>query len=357
VNRRPPAATTTSLVICTLDRPASVGRLLEALRHQVQPPQEVLVIDASTDGATADVVDSARAGWPGDGLRHVDARADRGLTRQRNVGIAASTGEVVAFLDDDTVPDPGYTAELLACFDRHPDAVGVGGTIVEDGWVPSTGPARSGWYQADGQERAEGARWRLRRRLGLDAGAPPGTMPPSGHGRPIAFLPPSGEDHQVEFLMGGASAWRRTLLDDCRFDPGFEGYGLYEDLELCLAAGERGALYVAGAARLRHEHAAEARPDPGRYGRMVVVNGWYVWRRRWPRPRPADRLRWWATTAVLAACRLPDGRDGRREAAGRMAGMLRTVPCELSPARAQRRYAQHSRVATLVPADGGPPRG
>lgn len=335
---------TLSLVICTLERPAAVERLLAALRHQERPADEVLVVDASGDGQTAAVVQAAARGWPGTLRHHAADEEDRGLTRQRNVGLAATSGALVAFLDDDTVPDPGYLAALVACFEQHADAVGVGGVITEAGWRPAgTGPRRRGWYRRDGWERPEGLRWRVRRALGLAADAP-GRMPPAGHGRAIAFLPPDGRDHEVEFVMGGASAWRRTTLERHRFDPGFAGYGLYEDLDLCLSAGHDGAIYVAGRATLAHEHAPEGRPDHRRYGAMVVTNGWYVWRRRWPRPRRADRARWWATTLVLAACRAAGGRDGIEEAGGRLGAMAGTLPCELSRRAVRRRYAGHDHV-------------
>ena len=334
---------TLSVVVCTLHRPEAVRRVLAALAEQEVVADEVLVVDASDDDRTAAVVASA-AGPPGLAHRPVGPEG-RGLTRQRNVGIERSSGDLVAFLDDDTVPEPRYVAELLACFERHPDAAGVGGTIVEADWRRARAARTpSGWYRSGDWERPEGARWRLRRRLGLDGGLPPGWMPPGGHGRPVAFLAPDGADHEVEFVMGGASAWRRPVLLAHRFDPGFEGYGLYEDLELCLRAGAEGPLHVAGAARLAHHHAPEARPDHRRYGRMVVDNGWYVWRRRWPEPRIADRLRWWATTIVLALCRAAGGAAGRAEAAGRLAALPGTLACELSPAHARRRYAAHEHV-------------
>lgn len=337
--------TTMAVVVCTLDRPAAVGRLLEALAAQERPADEVLVVDASSGSATAEVVEAAGCGRPGDPRHRAVAPEDRGLTRQRNVGLAATSGELVVFLDDDTVPDPDYLAELEACFARHPDAVGVGGTIVEAGWRPARpGRPEPGWYRQGGWERPEGARWRLRRALGLAGRLPPGWMPPSGHGRPVAFLPPDGEDHRVEFVMGGASAWRRSVFDRHRFDPAFEGYGLYEDLDLCTTVGVDGPLYVAGAARLRHLHAPEGRPDHRRYGRMVVENGWYVWRHRWPQPGPADRVRWWATTAVLAACRAAGGPGGRAEARGRLAGMAAALRCEVSPAAVRRHYGDHDHV-------------
>jgi GT2 family glycosyltransferase len=336
-----------SLVVCTLDRPEATARLLRALREQDRPADEVLVVDASQDDRTAAVVAEAGVGWPGV-LRHRPARgAERGLTRQRNVGLAETTGTLVAFLDDDTVPDPGYVGALVRCFERHPEAVGVGGVIVEAGWRRAGGPRRPGWYRTGGWERREGLRWTLRALLGLGAGAA-GQMPESGHGRPVAFLPPDGQDRVVEFVMGGASAWRRPTLERHRFDPGFAGYGLYEDLDLCISAGADGPLVVAGDATLSHHHAPEGRPDHRRYGRMVVVNGWYVWRRRWPHPSRAARLRWWSTTALLAVCRAAGGAAGRAEARGRAAGMVAVLPCEHSRQAVRRRFVGHDHVEDVA---------
>jgi GT2 family glycosyltransferase len=342
-----------TLVVCTLHRPTSVRRLLEALEGQRRRPDEVLVVDASDDRSTEAVVADRAPTWGGT-LHHIAvAPEQRGLTRQRNLGVARAEGTLIAFLDDDTLPDPGYLAEVEACFGRHPEAAGVGGAIEDGSWQPFTDPETvpRGWYRAGGWARPEGQRWRLRRSLGLDAGLPPGWMPASGHGRPVSFLPPDSGDHIVEMLMGGVSTWRREVLDHHHFDPGFAGYGLYEDLDLCLRAAADGPLVLATAAQVRHEHAPEARPHPARYGRMVVQNGWYVWRRRWPHPGASDRFRWWATTTVLAAARATGRPDGLREAWGRCCGMAAVLPCEVSARAVRRRFGHHTGVDGLLPQD------
>ena len=318
-----PAKPELSLVVCTYRRPAAVAALLAALRGQTRRPDEVLVVDASPDAETEEVV---RSGPSLPGLRYEKAPPEhRGLTRQRNYGVARTNGEVVAFLDDDAVPAPEYCEEILACFERHPDAVGVGGFVEGVAWRRASGgePPLS-VFRLDGWERREDLRWRLRRILRLDPALSPGWMPPSGHGRPVGFLPPDGEDHPVESLLGCAMAWRRRVFDSVRFSPYFEGYGLYEDLDFCIRASRLGSIVLCTRARLRHEHAPAGRPDAFRYGMMVVRNGWFVWRRRWPQPKPADRLRWWATTFVLAGCRMAGG--GGRAALLETLGRLWAVP-------------------------------
>jgi len=296
------APPTFSLVVCTYRRPTAVGRLLDALALQTQLPQETLIVDASPDAATAAVV--AQRSLPG--LRHLPVPEEhRGLTRQRNWAVPKTRGDLVAFLDDDAVPEPDYLAEVVAAFARHPEASGIAGYVVTPGWRPAAASRAPLWvYRWGDWERREDLRWRLRRLLGLVEAAPPGMIPPSGHGRSLGFVPPDGEDHDVEMVIGAAMSWRREVLETVRFSSFFEGYGLYEDLDFAIRARVHGPIVLATRARVRHDHEPAGRPSAFRYGRMVVRNGWLVWRRRWPQPPLGARCRWWATTLVLAGCQL-----------------------------------------------------
>ena len=321
---------TLALVICTYQRPEAILRLLRALEHQTRPPEEVLVVDGSEDDSTETAMKQLEpdAGHAGPRYLRVEPQ-DRGLTRQRNVGIARTSGSLVAFLDDDTIPEPSYFAEILACFDRHEDAVGIGGYVTGVEWTRAVASHRKSLetFRLDGWQRREDYRWRARRLLGLTDAMSPGCMPPSGHGRPQSFLPPDRRDHSVEFLLGAATTWRRSVTDQVEFSPFFDGYGLYEDLEFSTRARAHGSLVVCGAARLEHCHEPLGRPNAFRYGHMVARNGWYVWRQRWPQPGLLDRLRWWATSILRAGIRLVEplfGRGGGAallDAAGRFTGL------------------------------------
>lgn len=320
-----------SLIVCTYRRPASVVRLLDAIAAQEQRPDEVLIIDGSPDDKTAKAVAALAADTPTP-TYHAVGPNERGLTRQRNVGLSKAAGELIAFLDDDTVPERAYFRHILACFAAHPQAIGVGGyPINEVAWQPVQRPHERpplGVFRQGGWERREDYRWRLRKLLGLASPAPPGWMPPSGHARPLGCLPPDGDSHRVEFLFGGASTWRREALAATRFSPYFAGYGLYEDLDFCLRIRDQGELYLCTAAHLHHLHDPAGRPASLRYGSMVVRNGWLVWRRRWPHPSHRDRLRWWAVTLLLTLCRLADALRGAgsraalAEAMGRSWGIM-----------------------------------
>lgn len=322
-----------SLIVCTYRRPSQVRSLLRSIVEQTRQPDEILVVDASTDGETDETVRSFRDDDRFQDLKYYRVTAeDRGLTRQRNYGIARARGDIIAFLDDDTILEASYFEETIACFDRHPDAVGVGGYIANEvKWSPANGRAAGlSLFRWGEWERREDFRWRLRKLLGLTSPLPPGWMPPSGHGRPIGFLPGDGKDYQVEFIMGGASAWKAKILGTHRFSAFFEGYGLYEDMDFCVRAVCDGPIFVCTRARLDHFHAEAGRPNYFRYGEMVVRNGWVVWRRRWPQPGLVDRTKWWSITLLLAMCRLADTRgpsklDGLKEAAGRLCGAAQVI--------------------------------
>ena len=63
----------------------------------------------------------------------------------------------MAFLDDDTIPEPGYFAEILACFERHPEAVAVAGHITNEvEWTAANGkPASLSVFRCGEWERRE----------------------------------------------------------------------------------------------------------------------------------------------------------------------------------------------------------
>jgi glycosyltransferase involved in cell wall biosynthesis len=119
---------TPSVVVCTHNRADLVAQAVGAALAQARAVGgEVIVVDnASTDETPA--VLEALVGRHGDGLRIV--REERlGLSLARNCGLQAARGDVVAYLDDDAVPRPGWLAALLAPY-ADPRVVAVGGRIV-----------------------------------------------------------------------------------------------------------------------------------------------------------------------------------------------------------------------------------
>jgi GT2 family glycosyltransferase len=319
---------TFTLIICTYMRPEPLKKLLDSVAKQQPYPDAIFIVDGSRLDKTKNMLqDSTYRNL----LYEKVSDKDRGLTRQRNFGIkkVAPGTDIVCFLDDDTIVRPNYFKELIQTYTTHPEALGVGGYIINEveWWkVPSDYEAKPEEFCYDGYCRKDGSRFVLRKKLGLDANRPPAHLPDFSHGRSVSFLPPSGKVYPVEQFMGGVASYRKSVLDTETFSEYFEGYGLYEDAEFTLRLSKKGPLYVTTAAQVEHHHDASGRPNPYRYGKMVVRNGWLVWRTRHPHPSVRALLKWHTVTLLLTAIRFGNSVAGAerlvafREAIGRTVG-------------------------------------
>jgi GT2 family glycosyltransferase len=199
-----------SVVVPTYMRADLLARLLARLEAVSAPDGgfEVIVVDdGSTDG-TADVV--ARSNLP---VRYV-RQENSGPATARNRGWQLATAPIVAFTDDDCVPDDKWLVDLAAAFDASPDVAAIGGDI-----QPLVDGFRARFVQAE--------------RL-------------VGHG---------ADERGVRYLVTANAAVRTDALRAVGgFDEQFPG-AAGEDTDLGFrlrAAGHR--LAVTGSARTLHDH-------------------------------------------------------------------------------------------------------
>lgn len=293
-----------TLIVCTYMRPNSLLKLLNSVNKQTLYPNEILIIDGSTNNDTESIINKNRF----NNLYYFKINeSDRGLTKQRNFGIdkVAETSEVVCFLDDDVILEPDYFEQIIETYTKFPDAIAVGGYITNEvSWELSDNQNSRSKFYYDDWMRNEPLRFKLRRFFGLQPDVPPGFMPSFSHGRSIGFLPPSGKTYNVEQMMGCALSYRRILKHNILFSTFFEGYGLYEDTDFSLRLARKGKLYVNTCAQLEHYHDSLGRPNKYRYGKMVIRNGWYVWHVKYPKPSLIAKLKWHATALLLTKIRL-----------------------------------------------------
>lgn len=189
-----------SLVVPTVDRPEALYNLLRHLEHQSVRPFEVVVVDQS---AREDVRSAAVPG-----VRMIRI-AERGLPNARNVGARASRGDVLLFVDDDIIPDPGlvrFHAERYA----DPSVAGVGGRVV------------GGYDGADGTVgRFDPVRGTVVRNFGATSSC------------------------EVDHLPGGNMSFRRAVFDRVGgFDVAFGGSAIGEETDFCLRARAAGFRFV-----------------------------------------------------------------------------------------------------------------
>jgi GT2 family glycosyltransferase len=113
---------TCSVVVCTRDRPSVLETCLSGISKQIFPPLEVIVVDNAPENASAE---ATALRWK---ARYVYESA-LGASRARNRGAVEAKGDVIAYIDDDAFPEPGWLGALVAAFDE-PTTVAVGGRVV-----------------------------------------------------------------------------------------------------------------------------------------------------------------------------------------------------------------------------------
>ena len=301
-------------------------KLLFSIQEQTLYSNEILIIDGSINNKTETVLKENIF----NNLKYFKVEEkDRGLTKQRNFGInlVAETSEIICFLDDDIILKPDYFENLINTYKEKNDVLAVGGYILNDNlWKKSDNQNNKNKFYFDGWIRNEPSRFKLRRKFGLLPDTNPGFFPTFAHGRSIGFLPPSGKIYEVEQIMGGVSSYKKEVFKQLSFSTYFEGYGLYEDADFSLRLSKKGKLYVNTAAQLYHYHNASGRPNKYKYGKMVVRNGWYVWRVKYPNPNIKARIKWHATSFLLMIVRFTNvistnkKKEALTESLGRVVG-------------------------------------
>ncbi len=295
-----------SLIICTYQRPKALLKLLKSIGQQKSYPHQIIIVDGSRNLESKNLIAKHE-------FKNIEyylvAKIDRGLTRQRNFGIDRISHDslITCFLDDDVVLQSDYFEKLIETYQEYSDALGVGGYIIEEhiAWEKlEKKRAEFHEFEFDGWKRKLGSRNVLRKKLNLLSDKPPGIMPEFSHGLSIGFLPPSGKTYPVEFFMGGVASYKTEVFSSVNFSEYFEGYGLYEDMDFCLRLSKLGSLYVNTAAKLYHYHEPSGRPNQFKYGKMVIENGWHVWRTKYNQPSRKAIFKWYKTAGILMIIRL-----------------------------------------------------
>ena len=261
-DRAPDRDPTVSVVIPTLGAPDYLDVALASVMPQAaELDADVVVVVDGPDPVTENVV--ARHG-----ATLIVLPVQQGLNTGRNAGIAASRGELIAFIDQDIDAPAGWLAALVAGARAYPDRDMFGGPI----W-----PRLEGARPSCGRESA-----------------------------PITSLDAGPEDRDVPLVWGANMAIRRSAIERLGgFDPTLRGRGDEEEWEFRYTSAGGRIRYLAAAgldhrrapedarisalARAAYGQGREARRHDSRFGkarpaisdlRILIGCVWHTLRRR-----------------------------------------------------------------------------
>lgn len=221
-----------SIVICSRT-PRLLRRCLEALRRNTgySPLQFVVVRHDTGDGEVSRQMEKIAATF---GCKTVVYSGSFNFAEMNNRGVAAASGEVLVFLNDDVVPlAPEWLASMVEWL-RRPEVGAVGARLLyPDGTIQHAGIA-----------------------LAITDGAGhPGRFT---YGSP--YWPWLGMTREVTAVTGACLAMRRDVFDGVGgFDPEFAVN--YNDVDLCLRIRRAGYHVIFDArAALRHDESQTRTP-------------------------------------------------------------------------------------------------
>ena len=120
-----------SVAICTYNGASRIGQVLNRLKLQINPKQiswEIVVVDNNSTDHIKQLIDSYQSQFPATTLRYL-FEPQQGAAFARLRAVEEAKGDLVGFLDDDTLPDENWLLNAYEFAQTHPDAGAYGGQI------------------------------------------------------------------------------------------------------------------------------------------------------------------------------------------------------------------------------------
>jgi GT2 family glycosyltransferase len=260
------------VVLVTYGRAAELPPLLAALKSQTRPPDRIVVVDDTPDDSVAKVA----------AAHGVEYRRNPGppsITTARNHGIDATAqgrgpGDLLTFLDNDSLPEPDYLQRIQEAAARDPAALGYMGLVTDMERIGALKRLFAATFQL--------SRPTTQQRCWM-------------HPAIYTFYPVDlRQPVQTNWVWGCNMTFPRRVLQ-VRFNDQFPRYAFLEDLEYCahlLQAFPGGHFVMDPAARIRHAKSPADRIARADRARMRVVH------RAWIHQHYGDR-RWYRKAQML----------------------------------------------------------
>ncbi len=300
------------ILITTYKRLEDLMVLLKNLENQIFTNFSVQIFDGTPDDSIKIAIDEYQLN---DRKLNYDITylfTGSGMTRQRNIAVERTKGDLSIFLDDDVELENDYLEKVVSVFEND--------TVKEIA-------ALNGFdtFGMTNKTRKLGKRKQIYRYIGLFPDIGPAQYLPWGHSTPH-FSSLKSKNTDVDLLIGHNMAFRTKLLKEFKFDVFFEQYPtyvLYDDQDICLRLKKAGyRLLICYDAKLIHKTAPSGRPPARYYGFQAFYNAHRNWK-IFGSQKPIHKFKFWLWEFLDIVFQLPSSKT-RQMSIGRAKIFIKT---------------------------------
>lgn len=239
-----------AFIIPTRNRHELLSRLLYSIQAQTVKPNQVIVVDGSDQSIEPKIKQSLSSS-----ISYVRVYPPS-LTKQRNAGLKALNDDVtlVGYLDDDIILEKDAVEAMLRFWEHCSEDVG--GTSFNITNNPT---------ERNPVEKI------IKKLFCIDNGKG-GAVLCSGYN---TLLSPVLKDTYTEWLCGGATVWRRQVIEDFKYDEWFAGWAFIEDVDFSFRVAQKYRLVVLFDARVQHNPPPYNPKKRYSFGKMNVIYRYY----------------------------------------------------------------------------------
>ncbi|MEQ1772383.1 MAG: glycosyltransferase [Burkholderiales bacterium] len=240
-----------AFVVPTKDRPDDLRKLLLSIASQTRKPDQLIVVDGSNPD-----IRHVIAGFPELAIDYVRVYPPS-LSQQRNAGMRQLKPDITlaGYLDDDIVLEPPAIEVMREFWSGAP--TDIGGAAFN---ITNALPAKNSSLKE----------------LFLIDSPLPGRMLRSGFPSTIGF---QKCDLESDWLYGGATVWRREIVEQFGYDEWFLGTGFMEDVDFSYSVRKAYRLMVVAESRLAHYSYPVKLEREALLGKWQIVNRMYFVRK------------------------------------------------------------------------------
>jgi len=252
-----------SVIIPTYNRPNELKRCLESIIKQTIFPEEIIIID---DGNLPEIPYKNELQTKGICCVY-HKKAQKGLTKSRNLGIQLSSGDIILFFDDDVILEPDYIEQTKKFYENYFDSR-LGG--MEGSQIITTKPSLLTYIDF------------IANVIFLLSPMHYGHVTVSGFSEqiPVMRLFPAKKIRKVKILGGTSFSFLKRVFDDFKFSEDYEhNYCQGEDKDFTIRVSKKYDLYINPHAKLYHLQSEVERVNKFLRGRDYVLSAYRLYSR------------------------------------------------------------------------------